>query len=440
LRAAAGKVPVMISLGCAALALPLTNAGGLNNFSCRLSLPWPLAASNRRACCTRYSLCVTSNYAKRRDSLARTRNVSIHVPRALPMPHPAPRKSRPSSPSPNRKHTMHDVARLADVSISTVSALINGAPKVSEALTTRIQGAMKSLNYHPDQIARSLKVGRTHTIGVVIPDITNAFYPSVFQGIEDAARAAGYGVLLCNSNESIDQERAQLATLISRRVDGILLACSGDSSVYAEALYGRVPVVFVDRIPRGVSAPAICSDNIEAIRLATQHLIDLGHRRIGLLAGDLTLSPHADRLKGFQQTMQSAKLPLSQTYICAGGSRIEAGQRSTAKLLDLPEPPTAIIASNGKLLLGLLRAVRERGVSVPRDLSLLAFDESEWGEYLDPPVTCMVQPAYEMGQRAFEILQATLLNTGPRRTRDAVSLLPAKLQVRGSTTKIRRSK
>jgi LacI family transcriptional regulator len=132
---------------------------------------------------------------------------------------------------------MHDVARLADVSISTVSALINGAPKVSDIRSDRIRRAMQALDYHPDQIARSLKVGRTHTIGVVIPDITNAFYPSVFRGIEDAARAAGYSVLLCNSNQNAEQERSQLTTLFSRRVDGILLACSSGSTVHHASVY-----------------------------------------------------------------------------------------------------------------------------------------------------------------------------------------------------------
>jgi LacI family transcriptional regulator len=143
---------------------------------------------------------------------------------------------------------MHDVAQLADVAVSTVSALINGAPRVSQARADRIRSAMKELDYHPDQIARSLKVGRTHTIGVVIPDITNAFYPSVFRGIEDAARSAGYGVLLCNSNESAAEEDLQLRMLFSRRVDGVILACSSGSNAHRVSSQSRIPLVFVDRI------------------------------------------------------------------------------------------------------------------------------------------------------------------------------------------------
>lgn len=335
------------------------------------------------------------------------------------------------------KHTMRDVARLADVAVSTVSALINGAPKVSQARADRIRRAMRELDYHPDQIARSLKVGRTHTIGVVIPDITNAFYPSVFRGIEDAARSAGYGVLLCNSNESAEQEQLQLSMLISRRVDGVILACSSGSNAHSETSQSRVPLVFVDRISEKVLGGAVCTDNAEAARVATRHLIDLGHRRIALLAGDLTLSPHAERLGGFRQAMRKAGLAIRDEYLCPGGAQVADTRRSAGSLLETSAPPTAIIASNSKLLLGLLHAVRERDINVPRDLSILTFDEAEWSEYLDPPITAMVQPAYDMGRRAFEFLKDRIVSAVAGGT-DRVMRLPAKLHVRGSTQKPRR--
>jgi LacI family transcriptional regulator len=327
---------------------------------------------------------------------------------------------------------MHDVARLAGVSIATVSALINGAPKVSHVRAERIRSAMQALDYHPDQIARSLKVGRTQTIGVVIPDITNAFYPIVFRGIEDGARSAGYGVLLCNSNENADQERAHLSTLFSRRVDGVLLACSSGSTAYEASLNRRFPLVFVDRIPRDVVEGAICTDNVEAGRIATEHLIDLGHRRIALLAGNLGLTPHADRLEGFRQAMQRAGLPVREEYLCTGGMQIEDGQHSAARLVEHEDPPTAIIASNSKLLLGLLHVTRERRIVAPRDLSILTFDEHEWSEYLDPPITAVSQPAYEIGRLAFELLRARIV-PGSAAGGGGVTRLHSELRVRGST-------
>ena len=330
---------------------------------------------------------------------------------------------------------MHDVARLAGVSIATVSALINGAPRVSAVRAQRIRSAMQSLDYHPDQIARSLKVGRTQTIGVVIPDITNDFYPAVFRGIEDAARSAGYSVLLCNSNESAEQERVQLSTLFARRVDGVLLACSSGSNIYETPLYRRFPLVFVDRIPQGITHGAVCTDNVEAGLIATEHLIGLGHRRIALLAGDLKLTPHAERLEGFRKAMQRAGLPVHDHYLCAGGMRIEDGARLTAQLLKAKVPPTAIIASNGKLLLGLLSIIREERKRIPTDLSVLAFDEHEWSGYLDPPLTAVVQPTYALGRRAFEMLQGKIAPQTAADDRDEVIRLSGELRVGGSTDK-----
>jgi LacI family transcriptional regulator len=330
------------------------------------------------------------------------------------------------------KHTMHDVARLAEVSIATVSALINGAPKVSEARAERIRHAMAALDYHPDQIARSLKVGRTQTIGVVIPDITNPFYPTVFRGIEDAARSAGYGVVLCNSNESAEQERAHLTMLLARRVDGVLLACSSGSTAYEASGGRRSPLVFVDRLPPEISVGAISSDNVGAGRTAAEHLIELGHRRIALLAGDVSLSPHADRLAGFRQAMHRAGLPVLDRYLCVGGTGIEDGRTASETLLRLARAPTAIIATNSKLLLGLLHAARKERITVPRDLSVLTFDENEWSEYLDPPITAMVQSTYEIGQRAFELLRARIAPNSETAAAGVVRL-EVKLHVRGST-------
>jgi LacI family transcriptional regulator len=330
---------------------------------------------------------------------------------------------------------MHDVAGLAGVSIATVSALINGTPKVSEVRAQRIRNAMQALNYYPDQIARSLKMGRTQTIGVVIPDITNDFYPAVFSGIEDAARSAGYSVLLCNSNESAEQESLQLRTLLARRVDGVLLACSSGSNAYEMSLHRHFPLIFVDRIPQAIAQGAICTDNVQAGLSATEHLIALGHRRIALLAGDTKLTPHAERLEGFRKAMQRAAVAVHDHYLCVGGMQIEDGRRLTAQLLRAKVPPTSIIASNGKLLLGLLHVTREKRKKVPSDLSVLGFDEHEWSGYVDPPITAMVQPTYELGRRAFGLLEAKISPEKAAKGLDAVIRLHAELRVRSSTDK-----
>lgn len=341
-------------------------------------------------------------------------------------------RNRGAGAAPPTKPTMHDVARLAGVSIATVSALINGAPRVSEARAERIQRAMEALNYHRDQIARSLKVGRTQTIGVVIPDITNAFYPAVFRGIEDSARAARYEVLLCNSNESAEHERIHLSTLVARRVDGVLLACSSGSSVREASLHGRLPLVFLDRIPHGVIGTAVGTDDVEAARVATNHLIELGHRRIALLAGNLDLSPHVDRLAGFRLAMGNAGLPVQERYVRVGGMQVEDGKAAAQGLLQLDLPPTAIVVSNTKLLLGVLHLFRERQIAVPRRVSLITFDEHEWNEYLNPPITAIVQQTHEIGRRAFELLRAKIEQASAG-NQESTTKLAAELRIRGST-------
>lgn len=325
---------------------------------------------------------------------------------------------------------MHDVARLAKVAVSTVSALINGAPRVSEARAERIRAAMRKLDYHPDQIARSLKVGRTQTIGVVVPDITNLFYPQVIRGIEDAAHAAGYAVLLCNSNEDPLQEAQHLSTLYSRRVDGVVLACSIGSGAADSTLRRRLPMVFVDRVPEGPEIEAVCTDNLEAGKAAARYLIQLGHRRIALLGGDLEISTHAQRASGFRAALRSARIALPREYLCVGGMRVSDGRAWGDHLLALEEPPTAVIASNSKLLLGLLDAMADRGVSAPRGLSVLSFDEHEWTELLRPRLTAIVQESHAIGQRGFELLRERIENPG--HACQGVLKLPATLHVRES--------
>src|SRR5882757_6455584 len=241
------------------------------------------------------------------------------------------------------KHTMQDVARLAGVSTSTVSAVINDRVPVSPGRKKRVRDAMAALDYHPDEVARSLKTGRTNVIGVVVPDITNAFFPEVVRGVEEAARQAGYGVLLCDSNEDARSEDAHLATLFARRVDGVLLACCANSSAYDTMMRRRFPMVFVDRIPRGATGGTVSSDNVDAGCTAARHLIQLGHERIAMLVGNLELSPHRDRLEGFRKAMQESNLPIRNEYLIGGGVLIGDGLKAGLQLLSLSPAPTAIV-------------------------------------------------------------------------------------------------
>ena len=329
--------------------------------------------------------------------------------------------------------TMRDVARLAGVSISTVSAVINETVQVSADREKRVRTAMQALDYHPDQVARSLKVGKTNVIGVIVPDITNTFYPEVIRGAEAAAAVAGYGVLLCDSNENAAEEQKHLAMLSARRVDGVLLACCANSSAYDTLIRRRFPIVFVDRIPDSAVEGTVCTDNLEAGYMATRHLIALGHERIGLLAGHRGLSPHRDRLEGFRKAMQESHLLVRDEYLVCGGIEIKTGYESGKAMMTLPNPPTAILASNNMLTLGLIKAIRELEIPCPLQVSVIGFDDYVWNECFSPSVTTVAQPGYEAGRRSFEMLLQVIKQRQDEKPQDRNVRLRAELRVRDST-------
>jgi LacI family transcriptional regulator len=330
---------------------------------------------------------------------------------------------------------MRDVARLAGVSTSTVSAVINESVVVSPKRKDRVLAAMAALDYQPDAIARSLKTGRSNAIGVIVPDITNAFYPEVIRGVEVAAQAAGYSVLLCDSNEDRAIEEGHFSALFSRRVDGIILACCVNSRANELVARRNIPVIFIDRLPPSRAVNSVCTDNVAAGQLAAEHLISLGHKRIGMLAGHLGLSPHHDRLEGFRKAMQEAHLPILDEYLIAGNVQVEDGVEAGHRLLGLPSPPTAILASNNKLLLGVLQAVEEKNLSIPKDLSVLGFDDYLWNKHFSPGLTAVAQLTGEIGRKSFELLHQ-LIQTPPQEDAPpAHVLIPAQLRIRNSTSR-----
>jgi LacI family transcriptional regulator len=332
------------------------------------------------------------------------------------------------------KRTMRDVARLAGVSVATVSAVVNSSATVSEVRSKRVREAMEALDYYPDQVARSLKVGRTNVVGMVVPDITNIFFPQLIRGAEDAARQQGYSVILCDSNEDPEEERRHLDTLFSRRVDGVLIACSDPSAEYEYLMRRRFPIVFVDRIPRGITRAGVSTDNVEAGFRATNHLIELGHKRIAFITGQLGLSPHYGRFEGFRKAMQAEGLPIRDEYLREGDLEVETGRRLGIELLSLNPPPTAIITSNNRMLLGLTGAFTELGIPCPGGVSVVGFDDSVWTEHFTPGLTVMAQPAFEIGRAAFAMLLSRMQPAeGEEGDDPGLHLFPAELRLRGST-------
>jgi len=328
---------------------------------------------------------------------------------------------------------MRDVARLAGVSVATVSAVVNGSVPVSAERTRKVRDAMDALDYHPDHVARSLKTGRTNVIAMVIPDITNVFFPELVRGAEEAANQAGYSVILCDSNEDPAQERRHLDTLFARRVDGVLIACTDASTAYESLVRRRFPIVFVDRLPQGLAVSAVSTDNVDAGYQAARHLIDLGHERIAIVTGNLRLSTHAGRLEGFRRAMQEHHLPVRDEYVRVGDLQASTGYRFGLELLGLDPPPTGLISSNNRMLLGLMRAIRELSLPCPEQVSVIGFDDPVWTGNFSPRLTTLAQPTYEIGRCAFAMLQRRMRGEPEAPGVGEVSLLKAELRVREST-------
>lgn len=331
---------------------------------------------------------------------------------------------------------MQDVARLAGVSTATVSAVVNSKGCVSEKLTKRIKEAMEMLDYHPDHVARSLRVGHTNMIGMIVPDVTNPFFTELMRGVEDAAEQKGYSVMLCDSNEDPAREERHLRMLASRRADGVLMARSVSDAHYDRRMQRCLPIVFVDCLPIGtVSYGAVVIDNVGAAREATKHLIDLGHKRLAIITGKLDRSVGLDRLEGFRMAMQQANLLIPQEYLQPGDFHVESGYRCGLELMRLAAPPTAIFSCNNRMSLGLMRALGELGVACPSHVSVVGFDEADWATIFSPKLTCVAQPSYNMGQQAMSMLLRRVESSPENsdKEEEPVVVLRAEFCVREST-------
>ena len=302
--------------------------------------------------------------------------------------------------------TIKDVAKDAGVSIATVSHVINGTRRVSDELAQRVRASMAKLDYRPDSVARSLRTQRTHSIGLIISDISNPFFSVLARGAQDTAAEFGYSVIMCNTDEDPNKERLYLDLFRQRRMDGLLIAPVGNTSENLGFLTAsRIPFVFVDRRISGVEAPAVLSTNVEGARTATQHLIEYGHTRIGIILGLEGTSTNEERYRGYQEALREAGLAEQQNLTVRGDFRVSGGIQCSNALLDLPEPPTAIFSLNNLTAIGVLCAIRERGLSFPEDVSVISFDSPWWMDrVISPALTCIKQKPYVLGQEGMKRL------------------------------------
>ncbi|HEV8537045.1 MAG TPA: LacI family DNA-binding transcriptional regulator [Candidatus Limnocylindria bacterium] len=330
--------------------------------------------------------------------------------------------------------TIIDVARAASVHPSTVSRVLNDRAELSLLPETRrrVIATARRLGYRPSALARSLRLRRTFTLGMLVPDITNPFFPSIIKGVEDTAQSRGYNLVLCNTEDSSEREATYLRVLRERQVDGLLIASSftADATI-AELRAERFPFVLVNRASRGGDDLAVLPDNRAGATSAIEHLLELGHRRIALVAGPQTTTTGQERLAGAKAALRARRVRLDEDLIVvAEGFTEEIGYRAARRLLGAGEPPTAVFCANDLIALGVLRAAREVRIDVPSDLSIVGFNDIPNAGLFDPPLTTVHVPQEEMGVRAATVLIAQLEgeSVGARRLQ-----LEVELVVRGST-------
>jgi DNA-binding LacI/PurR family transcriptional regulator len=328
------------------------------------------------------------------------------------------------------------VAQVAGVSVGTVSHVITGTVPVSEALRDKVVAAIRELNYHPNHVARSLKTSKTRTLGILVPDLTISFFPQVIRGAETAARTKGYSLLAVNSTEDADRQRELLSLLRSQRVEGILLVIAAGAAPLnqiSRIADAGIPVVFLDRVPDRAAFDSVCVENLEAAAMGVEHLIAMGNRRIAAVTGPLALRNERRRLLGYRQALEAAGMPLREEFIWEGNLRPEDVARlCRARLSGAGPKPDALFCTNGPTALGALRALGECGLRTPEDLAFVTFDELMVDDLFRPSITTIVQPAYDIGFRAAELLLQRIERPATPSRKLAVRL-PAALKIRESS-------
>ena len=331
-----------------------------------------------------------------------------------------------------KRTSIKDIARKARVSHSTVSRALQGSPLVNAATAKRIRRIAEQTGYRASAAARSLVMGRSHTIGVVVTHIADPFVAAVVNGIEDTAEQQGYSVFLANSNAEPDRELRVVRSFEERRVDGIIVTSSRVGALYLPVMEGmRVPVVLLNNQHPSDLAHSVIINNVEASIEATRHLIQLGHRRIAYIGDRLGYQSDTERREGYRRGLREADIRWAQELAVSGDGKPEGAERAMAQLLALNPRPTAVFCYNDMSALGAMRQIRAAGLKVPEDFSVVGFDDLYLSQYLDPPLTTVRQPMRQMGRMAME----TLLEIFDGQ-RSAHNLrVPGELIVRGSTAK-----
>ncbi len=295
--------------------------------------------------------------------------------------------------------TLKEVASLAQVSTATVSNVINNTKHVSESVKKQVFDAMEALNYKPNEIAKSLRVKQSRLIGILISDISNDFISKVVKGIENTLSEIGYNVLLCSTDSDFEKEKEYLNVFMGKRIDGLIISSSGtgDYEHYEDLIKAKVPVVFLNRCPDHLPSNMVMTNNIKGAYIATEHLIKHGHKKIGIITGPLHFSTGRDRFIGYQRALDDYGIPFKKEIVLEGCFNIESGYELTKKLFEEKMDLEALFISNNSMSLGAYKYIKEQGIKIPDEIAIYGYDDPEWADIVDPPLSGIKQPAYQLG-------------------------------------------
>ena len=322
-----------------------------------------------------------------------------------------------------------DVAKAAGVSTATVSRVLSNGEHVRPEVRKRVMEAVEQLAYRPNLLARSLRSQQTNTIGLIVSDIRNPFFTSISRAVEDTAYEQGFGLFLCNTDENPEKEAIYLNLMRDENVAGVIFSPTRQTAANFAALNISFPTVIVDRSAGDAEVDMVLLDNVDSAFRLTTHLLEQGYRRIAALCGE-TSTTGRERYAGYEKALRAHGLSPLAEHVKFVQPRVEAGYSATLKLIDASQPFDALLTTNSLLAEGALKAIRERNLTIPGDFALVTFDETTWASLVQPPITLIDQPTYEIGQAATELLLQRIADP-TRPTRQVI--LKGRLVVRGSS-------
>lgn len=315
-----------------------------------------------------------------------------------------------------KRATLKEVAKFAGVSIATVSNALNGTRYVSKEVKEKIDHAIKELNYQPNILAKSLRIKESRIIGCLISDIANPFFSNVVRGIEEELAKKNYKILLSNTDSSVEKERKYLKMLVGQRVDGLIVSSAGNTGDYFRSMEKTgVPIVFLNRCPELMNSDVVMTNNIQGGYTATEHLIRHGYSKIAIITGPTSISTGKDRLIGYKRALEDYGVTEYEPLVKEGLFDIESGYRKMKELMEQDMKPDAVFICNNSMTLGAYKYLKEAKVSIPDQLAILGYDDTDWADIVDPPITTIKQPAYELGVAAAKLMLARIKNVQVKR-------------------------